>query len=535
MLFVKGTFTSISYKETGSFTPLIVDYLDDVPALRSFYEHRPDAAGLSAAIKAREAAPVNRTVLVEELRKQYKAVAPAPAVNAHIESLLDANTFTVCTAHQPALFTGTLYFVYKILHAIRLAAHLTQEHPGKKFVPVYWMGSEDADLDELGKFYLSGEKIVWPTKQTGAVGRMNTKGIDLLINRISGELSVQPFGQELVSLLKKAYTSTATIQEATFTLLHDLFSEFGLIVLIPDTAPLKAQMTPVFEADLFEHTPSAVTIPVAQSLEKLYKAQAHPRPVNLFYLDGSIRNRMERTATGFQVVDTDLHFTDVEIRNLLQSHPELFSPNVILRGLYQETVLPNVAFIGGGGETAYWLELKALFHHFKVPFPALVLRNSFLWVEAKWASLAAKTGFTIDDFFQQEQELLNRLARKNRNGELKLDQELAAAGALYQQLLQKAGAIDQTLTKHVDALKARSLKPIQELEKKMLRAEKRKYEAELRQIQAVRKALFPGNGLQERIDNFMPYYAKWGRDFIHTLYQHSFALEQQFGIFTEEA
>ncbi len=264
---MKGTFTSITYKETGSFTPLIVDYLGSAPALRPFYEHRPDAAGLAAAIKAREAAPVNRILLVEQLREQYKSVTPSAAVNAHIEALLDPNTFTVCTAHQPALFTGTLYFVYKILHAIKLAESLTREHPGKKFVPVYWMGSEDADLDELGKFYLSGEKIVWPTKQTGAVGRMNTKGIDLLINRISGELSVLPFGPELVQLLKDAYLGAATIQEATFKLLHALFSEYGLIVLIPDTAALKAVMVPVFEEDLFQHTPVSLVTPAAQALE----------------------------------------------------------------------------------------------------------------------------------------------------------------------------------------------------------------------------------------------------------------------------
>lgn len=527
------TFTSLSYSNTASFTPVILDYLDRVPALRPFYAHDPSAEGLAAALAAREKSPVNRSRLVEHLQQQYRRVKPSAAVTANIEALAQDNTFTVCTAHQPALFTGTLYFVYKILHAVRLAESLRQQHPGKQFVPVYWMGSEDADFDELGKFYMGDEKIVWPTKQTGAFGRMNTKGLDLLIHRIAGELSVLPFGTELVTLLKESYLQAPDIQTATFHLLHNLFERYGLVVIIPDSRLLKEVMIPVFEEDLFANTPSSLVEKTIDDLGKLYKVQAHPRPINLFYLDASIRNRIERTSDGFQVVDTALRFSEEEMRKLLHTEPEKFSPNVILRGLFQESVLPNIAFIGGGGETAYWMELKSLFTHYQVPFPALVLRNSFLWVSAKWSEKIRKTPFALNDFFHTEEKLMNELAQRNRNGQLKLSNELTQAASFYEQVKQKASAIDPSLEKHVASLEAKSLKPLQELEKKMLRAEKRKYEAERRQVQAIRKALFPGNGLQERIENFMPYYAQYGPSFIEVLYQHSFALEQQFGIITE--
>jgi bacillithiol synthase len=512
----------------------MVDYLNQASTLQSFYQHPVSKEGVEAAIKNRRAAKDHRQLLVDELIKQYAAVPASPAVEENIKKLLSENTFTVTTAHQPAIFTGHLYFVYKILHAIKLAEQFKKDFPGNDFVPVFWMGSEDADLDELGHIYLSGEKIVWNTKQTGAVGRMNTKGLDAIVHRISGELSVQPHGKELMKMISACYLESADVQTATFKLIHTLFAEYGLVVVIPDNANLKRIMQPVFEEDLFDHIPSAKVEKTIEQLSENYKVQANPRQVNLFYLTDGVRGLIEPVDGGYEVRDSDIKFSKAEIKEELKNHPERFSPNVILRGVYQEILLPNIAFIGGGGETAYWLEYKDLFDHYKVPFPLLVLRNSFLIVEKKWQEKIQKLGFTSQDFFQSEQELLTSLVSRYKNGELKLKQEMETTTQVYQMLKDKAGAVDKSLLKHVEALQVRTLKPLQELEKKMLRAEKRKYEAEQRHIQQVKTALFPHNGLQERIENFMPYYAKGGAQFIKLIYENSLALEQEFVILEEK-
>jgi len=217
----------------------------------------------------------------------------------------------------------------------------------------------------------------------------------------------------------------------------------------------------------------------------------------------------------------------------LEAHPERFSPNVILRGLYEETILPNIAFIGGGGETAYWLQLKGLFEYYKVPFPVLVLRNSFLLLEKKWQDTILKTGFTIEDFFQSGEVLLNRLVKSGSPEKVVLNGSLTAIEKLYESLKSQAGAVDQTLEQHVEALKTKTIFRLKELEKKMLRAEKRKYSDQQRQIASVRTALFPGNGLQERSENISYFYAKWGRDFLRKLYEESLTLEQEFVILQE--
>jgi bacillithiol biosynthesis cysteine-adding enzyme BshC len=525
--------TNLSFEQTGYFSKTIIDYLNQSPSLQPFYKHPVSLEGIKAAIQARQAVPPNRNLLVTELQKQYVGVNTSARVQKNIQQLLQPNTFTITTAHQPSIFTGHLYFIYKIVHVIKLADRLNQEFPDNHFVPVFWMGSEDADLDELGHVYLGDEKLVWETKQTGAVGRMQTKGLDKLIHRIEGELSVQPYGKELIQILRDCYLQSPDIQTATFKIIDALFAGYGLIVVIPDTANMKRVMEPVFREDLLQQLPAGLVGKTIEQLSQEHKVQAHPRDINLFYLKDNIRELIELKDGKYEVRNTTLRFSQEEILAELANHSERFSPNVILRGLYQETVLPNIAFIGGGGETAYWLELKGLFEHYQIPFPVLVLRNSFLIVEKKWQEKIHKLGFQSKDLFQSEQNLLTMLVTRHRNGELKLKHELEAAMQVYEQLKHKAAAIDQSLTQHVEALQARTLKPLQELEKKLLRAEKKKYEAEQRQIQVIRAALFPRNGLQERIDNFMPWYALWGKEFIQKVYEHSLTLEQQFTIIEE--
>jgi bacillithiol biosynthesis cysteine-adding enzyme BshC len=351
-----------------------------------------------------------------------------------------------------------------------------------------------------------------------------------LIDELEGQLFAESHGQEVIELLRKCYAIGKDIQTATFEVVNELYGQYGLVVLIPDQARLKAQMKPVFEDDLFGNIPAEIVHQTSGKLGKSYDVQAHPREINLFYLKEDIRERIEKRGDQYHILNTPLSFTEEELKKEVEQHPERFSPNVILRGLYQETVLPNLAFVGGGGEMAYWLQLQALFEHYNVVYPVLVLRNSFLVVEDKWQEKIKKLGLEITDFFQPENEIMKLIVEKNSENAVSLNGNFERAEELYEQIKMQAEAIDTTLSKHVAAIKARSLKNLQELEKKMLRAEKRKFFEEQRQIQKIREALFPRNGLQERVENFSSFYAKWGKGFIDELYRNSLALEQQFTI-----
>jgi bacillithiol biosynthesis cysteine-adding enzyme BshC len=522
--------TRLPYRQTNHFTKIVLDYIDQSEQLKPFFGQAASVQGIQSSIEARKQFPTNRKLLVEELRKQYTDIKGSEKARENIESILSENTFTITTAHQNNIFLGPLYVIYKVIHAIKLADHLNATIPQNKFVPVFYMGTEDADLEELNHIYVDDEKIAWNTKQTGAVGRMKVdKELLKIISKIEGQISVLPIGVEIISLIKDCYREGMMMQDATFKFLNALFGEYGLVVLIADKPALKKQMMKIFEDDLMNQTASDIVQETSKKLEGAgYKTQAHPRDVNLFYLKDNIRNRIVFEKERYTVADTRIDFSRGEILKELNEYPERFSPNVILRGIYQETILPNIAFIGGGGELAYWLEFREHFQHYKVPYPVLILRNSFLIVEKKWQEKVSKLGFETEDFFLTEEELIKRFVAKESKREIKLNGNLDEAIQLYELIKIQAAKVDITLAAHVEALKVQTLHRLEELEKKMLRAEKRKFSDQQRQIHSIKQKLFPQNGLQERVDNFMYYYAKWGKDLIRQLYQHSLALEQEF-------
>lgn len=523
--------TRLSYESTGYFSSIVADYLAQAATLRPFYAHMPNLEGIQDAIKARQQFATPRNVLVSSLQQQYSTINTGIAVTANIEALEDDNSFTVVTAHQPNIFTGPLYFIYKILHAIQLAKYLSEQLPAYRFVPVYYMGSEDADLDELGQVTVDGHALHWATQQTGAVGRMTVdKELIKLLDSIEGQTGVLPFGKELADLFRQAYTPGRTIQEATLDLVNALFGRFGLVVLIPDQHALKAAFSSIVQKELLEGFSHQIVNGTISELGKNYKVQAGGREINLFYLINDRRERIEKEGDDYVVNSLNLRFTKEQILAELKTYPERFSPNVILRGAFQETVLPNIAFVGGGGELAYWLELKKVFEAIGVPYPVLLLRNSFLIMTAEQEKRMRQLELNYQILFHKANLLLEQLVKKRTSRELALNNETEQLTVLYEQIKQQAGAVDETLKAHVESLFVKSSKRLAELEKKMLRAEKRKYEAEERQIQSLKKQLFPSDSLQERVDNLSGWYARYGKEWIDMVANNSLSLESGFTI-----
>lgn len=529
------TTSFIPYAKTGYFSKIVLDYISQQQAIQPFYQHPVSLQGIKDSIASRNQFTTDRNLLVTVLQKQYAGVEVSPSVAANITLLRQSNTYTICTAHQPNIFTGPLYLIYKILHAAKLAEALKQQLPENNFVPVYYMGSEDADLDELGHIFIGGQKYEWLTSQTGAVGRMMVdKAIVKLLQDLSGQLLVHPFGAEILALMQHCYQEGTTVEQATFQLVNALFADYGLVILLPDNAELKNAFAPVIQKELTEAFSHKAVQEIISNFPADYKVQASGRELNMFYLYNNRRQRIETNNEEWVVVDTDIKFSRHEIIAELKVHPERFSPNVILRPVFQEWVLPNIAFIGGGGEIAYWLQLKKVFEATGTPYPVLILRNSFMFVEKEIKTLTHKLKLDQKELFKSELAIMNGLVQRDSVHQVDLVKEQEQLTEFYDKLTLIAGKIDITLQVHTAALQTQAIKKLVALEKKLLRAEKRKYEAGQRQLKKIKEKLFPNNNLQERIDNLMPYYAKWGKDFIRMLYDHSEALDMQFGIMVEE-
>jgi len=528
---MQSSSTYLPCYKTNAFSALVTDYVGGKNELKNFYAHPPTIEGVKQAIENRKQFPTDRKLLLQIFTEQYKGIELTAKQQRYLQQLSNENCFTVTTAHQPNIFTGHLYFIYKILHAVKLAETLTEKIDGASFVPVYYMGSEDADLDELGHIYINGQKYEWKTKQTGAVGRMKVDdALIKMLHEVSGQITVLPYGAELMAMMEESYTKGTTIEQATFKLVNKLFAEYGLLVLLPDRAAVKAAFSSVIEKELltqFSHKEVEATVTAFPSQ---YKVQASGREINLFYLRDNIRERIEWNDDRFTVVNTEYSFTKEEMINELKTNPERFSPNVILRPVLQETILPNIAFIGGGGELAYWMELKKVFDAVQVPYPVLVLRNSFALIENETDALINKLQLHDETIFLSSFDLAGLIVKRATNNQVNLEEEKRQLTQYYNHISSIAEKIDKSLVQHTAALQTKAAKKIAELEKKLLRAEKKKYEAELRQIEKVKQQLFPNNNLQERVENFSSFYAKWGTDFIDAIYKHSLSLEQEFGI-----
>jgi bacillithiol biosynthesis cysteine-adding enzyme BshC len=520
----------ISYQQTGFFSKIVTDYLADESDLKPYYQHLPNKQGIKDAIAAKTST-VDRNLLANYFKNQYSNTQLTSIQQQHIDLLQQENCFTVTTAHQPNIFTGPFYFIYKILHAVKLAIELNIEFPDNKFIPVYYIGSEDADLDELGNITIQGKKLVWQTSQTGAVGRMKIDNNFLrLIKEIEGQVAVNEFGAELVSVFSNAYSLGKTIEQATFELVNNLFADFGLLILLPDNTDLKRAFIPTITKELTEQFSRKAVDATNTELVKHYKTQAAGREINLFYLVDDKRERIEKKDDLFVIGKLDVSFTHDEILQELNNHPERFSPNVILRPVFQETILPNVAFIGGGGELAYWLQLKNVFQQVNIPYPVLVLRNSFLLYKKAQQEKLEKMNYSIADLFVNTEILFTNLVTKQSTNNLSLQSELIKARDFYNNLKAQVTSIDSTLEIHIEAIAAKAIKRIEQLEKKILRAEKRKYSDQKDQLQNIKADLFPNNSLQERTENFSFFYSIFGKEIFKIILSSSKGLQQQFGL-----
>lgn len=519
-----------SYRETGLFSKLILDYIEDRPELRPLHLGLPARERIQEAIERRKPFPTNRTKLVEALRHQYSQVPPLTRSTQQINALLQENTYTITTAHQCNLFLGPTYTIFKILQVIKMADAWNAAYPESHFVPVFYMGSEDADFAELNHAHVLNERLEWNTDQRGAFGRMRVdEALIALIQRVESLLADFPQGAQWVEGLRDAYQPGTTLAESTFRLLHNLFAARGLLILQPDVAALKSSMHELFWEELTKGTSMEL---VRQSDLKLaesgYESQAHARPINLFYLTDNSRERIEKTGTCWQVDHTSIRWDETALKSELTAHPERFSPNVILRGLYQETILPNLVYVGGGGELAYWLQLKPVFDHHRIPYPLLQLRSSFQWVDAREADAMKALGLGPVELFKPTELLLDESLDADLRKQLDLAAPATSIAELYEKLRLQARGIDPTLDQHVQALATQALNRIQELQKKMKRAARRKLSDRRIQIDRLKGSLFPGGGLQERLENAGEYYAALGPNYFDRIYAAISVWENQF-------
>jgi len=505
--------SKIPFQEIGSIPPLIKDFLNN--EIPQFRDYRFTLEHIKQVVKEKsiQFSTQQRQILVQVLQKQLQNFTLSEKQTHNLELLLSENTFTVTTGHQLNLFSGPVFFIYKILQTIKTTDFLNQNSENK-FVPIFWMATEDHDFEEINHFKTAQNFHQIKGKSGGAVGRIVIEDLSF-IDEFEKEFKDDVFGTQLILLMKKAYQKGKTLTEATQILVQELFSEFGLLMIDSDDVLLKNQMADIFSSELKDEITHHFSKENVQFLSEKYgKVQVNPREINLFYLSDT-RNRIVKNGDQFEVLDKNLSFTFEEITQDFSK----ISPNALLRPVFQEKVLPNVAYIGGNAEIMYWLELPEVFKQFEVAFPVLIPRNSMLFLRNKTYQKIEKSGLDILDFFGNFQTRLNQnLLQESPFSELLISNEKAIKEN-FESLKNKASLTDVTFRNLVEAEETRQLKSFARMKKRLLRAEKIKNADRLDFLQRLYLEIHPSGNWQERALNFSNFFAENGNVWLKNCYE----------------
>lgn len=445
-----------------------------------------------------------RQALADALQRQYEGLPSAEAVEANIAALRNESTFTVTTGHQLNLLTGPVYFIYKILHVIRLAEQLSAQYPSRTFVPVYWMASEDHDFAEINHTRLFGKEIAWNEIQGGPVGEYELREWVALQDEIAAFFSNQP-GSEVNTILK-TYRGK-NLAEATRSLVHALFSRYGLVIVEPNDATLKKELVPVMRQEITASFAEPEVLKASAEIERMgYKPQVFPREINLFYIEKGMRERLAEEQ-GRIVLKGLGSFSRAEMAAMMEKHPERFSPNVVLRPVYQECILPNLAYVGGGGEIAYWLQLKGVFDACGIPYPLIQVRSSLQLVDGNTQKKMAKLGLEAKDLFTDLNELKRLYVLDHSGEELEFTQLDSLSVQLSETIAGQVMQVDPALQSYAAAEVVKLEKQLEGIKAKLIRQQKSKFDQAMKQIEDIHEKMFPQSGVQERKDNFFGFCA----------------------------
>lgn len=521
----------INYQKSGYFSKIMIDYLDEKPELKQFYNRFPKIENFKSQIAEKKANfPLeNRQVLVSELEKQYAQISISDKTKVNIQSLINPETFTITTGHQLNLFTGPLYFLYKIVSVINLTKELKSKFPENHFVPIYWMATEDHDFEEINYFNFKNKKIQWKQESFGPVGRLSTEGLNDVFELFENELGIGENAKFLKKLFEKSYIEHSNLADATRFLANELFKNEGLVIIDGDSRELKKIFAPFAKEELLKQTSFKK---VSETIELLndYTIQVNPREINLFYIEDNLRERIIFENGIYKINNTSIEFSETEILSELDKNPEKFSPNVILRPLYEEIILPNLAYIGGGGELAYWLELKSNFEANNITFPMLLLRNSVLLASEKQVEKADRLNLSWKDLFSNQQDLFTSKTTEFSSLKIDFSEQKEHLKKQFEKLHDIANQTDKSFIGAVKAQEVKQIKGLENLEKRLLKAEKRVHTEALDRIFLLHNELFPNQSLQERKANFSSFYLEFGSELITKLLKELKPLDQEFKV-----
>ena len=496
---------SYSFSEFGFSSQIIRDLVTNNTNINPFIDSFFSLAAFENQIKTKQFSDENRLILNAALLNQNKSIALTALSENNIELLKNKNTFTITTGHQLNFLTGPLYSIYKIIQVIIWTEKLNKTYPKQKFIPTFWMASEDHDFEEINHINLFNSKfeIEAENQSNFIAGKIKSTNFDAIETELLAKFSDEALKSKIKNFL--SYYKDENLAHATRGLLNELFGAYGLVIIDGDDKNLKQLFSPVIKRELEE---SVTFKNVTQSNLELDKAGYHSqvflRDCNLFYIEHeTTRYRIIKTDNGFEINGNQ--FLNSELMDLANEFPERFSPNALMRPLYQETILPNLVYFGGGGEIAYWLQLKSLFNDLAIPFPLLRVRDSYVLLSENQIDLIDELAYSVLDLKQNIDDLTKAYVKEHSTSDISMNEEMQLFTQLKDKLTLKVESKDIGIQRFIEGELVKIENQLDKIEKKLIQNEKKSLEKSIKQIQRLKDKIYPKNGFQERFENFLHY------------------------------
>lgn len=534
------TVRRVSLADLHAFPDLFVDVANRRDAALRFYDGDwKDIDVRRNKAEAAAAQPADRDVLADALMEHNALWSNEGAVpedvRANIDALRDASSVAVVTGQQVGFLSGPLYTIYKTITTLQLADEIADD-TGRPVVPVFWVEGEDHDVDEIAHAsvfhrndvvdleYPTDAEEAGSTVNVGPVGRLTLdERIDDLLNRLDDVLPPSDFKPDVMASLRDVYRRGTRIEDAFARLIRHLFEGTGLVLMNPDDARLKRLVTPLFRQDLTDGAEAVQAVQTAgTNLEEAgYHAQVHASPTNLFLLDEDGRLPIDVDEDGgFRLRGTARRFTRDELLERLESEPEAFSPNVVLRPLMQDALVPTVAYVAGPGEVSYFAQYRDVYDWAGMTMPLIHPRASVSLVESKVRSVMDDFDLSVADLTGDMEQLFQQVVVQHMEVDIDavFGEALAQIHGAINDLKPSVDEVDRTLVKSAEAARAAIAQEINELKQRVVRAEKRQHDELRAKLEKARVNLVPG-GLQERRINVHYFLNKYSPDLLGDLRQ----------------
>ncbi len=482
----------------------------------------------------------DKNILIDILKHQNVTFGGDEYTAANIEKLSGEHTFAVVTGQQVSLYTGPVYTILKTITAVKLAKDLHERFPQFNFVPVFWLEAEDHDIDEADHTYIidrqnelirigfeqqennSEENIKRSTPPVGTT--VFGEVINSINEQLRSSLIDTDFKDKIMNLVTKHYREGNDYKTAFAGLMNEIFKGYGVIFIDPSDIEIKRLLKPVFEKELTS-SPKLCESIITQSaeLEKHYDLQVKPKVINMFFLHNNNRLLIEpRDGGKFALKNSKRRFENDELMNLLEESPELFSPNVVLRPVCQDYLLPTAAYIGGPGEISYFAQLKPAYRHYDITMPVIFPRVSASIVESKISKFLNNFNVKFEDIFHHS-FLVSKVVDKL--SEVKIEDEIGKytdeINKIFYDMKNMTVKVDQALLNIVDNMKEKTKQNLEQFRGKLINAQAKKSETTTTQIDKVTNNIYPNHNLQERVINILYFLNKYDDSFIKKLFHET--------------